>query len=84
MSRQFEGLIVEATTLRRGKRMGTPISLSMRYTNPLWHEYNRGLVHLTDPGRGTGPHIAPGCGHFIQRDVTYVVKAILDLMQEIR
>ena len=63
--------------------MGTPISLSMTYTNPIWHEYNRGLVRLTDPGRGIGPQTAPMAGHFIQRNVAYVVEAVSKLINEI-
>lgn len=48
--------------------METPISLSMQYTNPLWHTYNLGLVQITDETRRRGPIFAKGCGHFIQRD----------------
>ena len=48
--------------------METPISLSMLYTNPLWHNYNLSLVQITDENRRRGPIIAEGCGHFIQRD----------------
>ncbi|KAL8677278.1 MAG: hypothetical protein Q9186_006289 [Xanthomendoza sp. 1 TL-2023] len=29
--------------------MGTPISLSMKYTNPIWHHYNKGVAQITDP-----------------------------------
>ena len=60
--------------------MGTPISLSMTYTNTLWHEYNQGLVRLTGPERGIGPHIAPMVGHFIQRNVMFVVRSVLTLI----
>lgn len=48
--------------------METPISLSMQYTNPLWHAYNLGLVQITDENRSRGPIFAEGCGHFIQKD----------------
>ena len=48
--------------------METPISLSMQYTNPVWHTYNLGLVQITDENRRRGPIFAEGCGHFIQRD----------------
>ena len=33
-----------------------------------WEEYNQELVGLGDPDRATGPVIAEGCGHFIQKD----------------
>lgn len=48
--------------------MGTPISLSMNYSNPLWHCYNQGLLKITDPKRAIGPLVAKGCGHFVQKD----------------
>ena len=65
--------------------MGTPISLSMQYSNPLWHEYNVGLSQLTEQERSRGPIIAPGCGHFIQRDnAQFVVKEVLELLDRIR
>lgn len=48
--------------------MGTPISLSMKYTNPLWHRYNKGVAQITDPSQSVGPIVAKGCGHFVQRD----------------
>ncbi|KAL8698509.1 MAG: hypothetical protein Q9201_006534 [Fulgogasparrea decipioides] len=48
--------------------MGTPISLSMQYSNPLWHQYNRDLLRITDPQLAIGPVVAKNCGHFVQRD----------------
>ncbi|KAI3341364.1 Alpha/Beta hydrolase protein [Ustulina deusta] len=48
--------------------METPISISMNYTNPIWHHYNEGLTRLTSPEKALGPIIAKNCGHFIQRD----------------
>ena len=60
--------------------MGTPISLSMTYTNPLWHEYNEGLVRLTGFERGIGPHIAPMVSHVIQRNVLFVVRSVVTLI----
>ncbi|KAL8856578.1 MAG: hypothetical protein Q9178_006807 [Gyalolechia marmorata] len=48
--------------------MGTPISLSMKYTNPLWHRYNQGLLQITEPHLAVGPVVAKDCGHFVQRD----------------
>ena len=65
--------------------MGTPKSLSMKYSNPIWHEYNLGLSRLVEPGRSKGPTIAPGCGHFIQRDnPSFVVQETLELLDRLR
>lgn len=65
--------------------MGTPKSLSMRYTNPTWHTYNEGLAKLTGPKSSKGPLQAKGCGHFIQRDdPNFVVDEILDLVDKVR
>lgn len=64
--------------------METPISLSMRYTNPIWHKYNLGLAKITDPERSRGPIIAKGCGHFIQRDdPNFVVEELFSLLDKI-
>ncbi|MCJ1469244.1 hypothetical protein MMC07_007877 [Pseudocyphellaria aurata] len=60
--------------------METPISLSMQYTNPLWHTYNLGLVQITDENRRRGPVFAEGCGHFIQRDDPNFVAGELSMM----
>ena len=58
----------EAFAAENLRTMGTPIGLSMKYANPKWHEYNQGLVELTDKSLSKGPTQAKGCGHFIQRD----------------
>ena len=64
--------------------MGTPVSLSMQYSNPAWHEYNVGLTKLTDPERAKGPIIATGCGHFIQRDdPEFVVQQVLRMLKDL-
>ena len=64
--------------------MGTPASLSMKYSNPIWHEYNIGLTRLTNPGRAKGPVIAPGCGHFVQRDnPEFVVQQVSEILKDI-
>ncbi|RAK95435.1 alpha/beta fold hydrolase [Aspergillus ibericus CBS 121593] len=42
--------------------------LTREYLNPYWEGYNRGLVRITEVGRGRGPIRAPGAGHFVQRD----------------
>lgn len=60
--------------------MGTPISLSMEYSNPLWHHYNQGLLKITDRERATGPLVAQGCGHFVQRDDPHFVIDQLSLL----
>ncbi|KAF7876567.1 hypothetical protein EAF04_001656 [Stromatinia cepivora] len=64
------------------ERMGTPRSMSMRFTNPYWAKYNAGLVSVTDEGRCEGVKIASGCGHFIQMDdpgfVAGEIEIILD------
>ncbi|KAL9124855.1 MAG: hypothetical protein Q9217_005868 [Psora testacea] len=67
------------------KSMGTPISLSMRYSNPIWREYNRGLAKLTDPKYSKGPFQALGCSHFIHKDdPNLVVDETLDLVDKVR
>lgn len=65
--------------------MGTPISLSMKYSNPVWHNYNIGLSQLSQTKRSKGPVIAPRCGHFIQRDnAPFVVTEVLELLDRIQ
>ena len=67
------------------RTMGTPKFLSMKYSNPAWDTYNRGLARLTDLERSRGPIQAPDCGHFIQRDnPEFVVDETLDLVGKIR
>ncbi|KAF6239868.1 hypothetical protein HO173_002415 [Letharia columbiana] len=67
------------------RTMGTPIGLSMRYMNPMWHKYNQGLVHVTDREKSKGPIVAKGCGHFIQRDdPDFVIRETLDLVDKVR
>ena len=58
----------EAFAEESQRTMGTPKGLSMKYSNPVWDRYNRGLARLTDADRSKGPVQATGCGHFIQRD----------------
>ncbi|KAG9233755.1 Alpha/Beta hydrolase protein [Amylocarpus encephaloides] len=63
------------------ERMGTPRSMSMRFTNKYWAEYNERLLKLTDPERSRGVVIAEGCGHFIQMDnPEFVAEGILKMM----
>ena len=67
------------------RTMGTPIGLSMKYSNPIWHKYNQGLALLTDEKLSKGPAQAKGCGHFIQRDgPVIVVNETLDLVDKVR
>lgn len=67
------------------RTMGTPIGLSMRYMNPIWHRYNQGLVQITDREKSKGPILAKGCGHFIQRDDPhFVIRETLDLVDNVR
>lgn len=64
--------------------MGTPKSLTMMYSNPLWHQYNQGLAKLTAPSHSKGPNQAHGCGHFIQRDdPDCVALEVLDLISKV-
>lgn len=64
--------------------MGTPMSLSMQYSNPIWRQYNRGLAKLTEPKFSKGPFQALGCGHFIQKDdPNLVVDETLDLVDKV-
>lgn len=57
----------------------------MKYANPAWHEYNKGLARLTNAERAKGPIIAPGCGHFIQRDNPgFVVQEVLKMWKDIQ
>ncbi len=64
--------------------MGTPLSLSMKYTNPLWHQYNQDLLKITDPNLATGPIVAKDCGHFIQRDdPSFVVHQLTSLLAKL-
>ena len=65
--------------------MGTPIGLSMKYSNPIWQKYNQGLSLLTDEKLSKGPAQAKGCGHFIQRDSpSIVIDETLDLVDKVR
>lgn len=67
------------------QQMGTPLGLSLKYSNPYWHKYNEGLVRITDKERSKGPIQAKGCGHFIQRDdPKFVVHETLELVDKVR
>jgi len=65
------------------QHMGTPKSMSMKFINPYWAEYNRELTKITDEGRCGGVKIAKGCGHFIQSDgPDFVAGEVMSLMQK--
>ena len=58
--------------------------MTMKYLNPMWHAYNEGLTRITDNGRGAGPLIAKGCGHFIQKDdPDFVVLLLANMLHKI-
>lgn len=66
------------------RTMATPKSLSMRYSNPMWDAYNKGLARTTEVSRSKGPIQAKGCGHFIQRDdPNFVVDETLGLVDKL-
>ncbi|KAI4726607.1 alpha/beta-hydrolase [Aureobasidium sp. EXF-10728] len=63
---------------------GVPKALVMKYVNPVWHQYNKGLATLTDIEKSKGPIIAKGCGHFIQRDdPEFVATEVCDLLHRL-
>ena len=60
-----------------------PVSLTNKYVNPAWEEYNKGLMELTTIYKQKY-HIANGCGHFIQKDdPEQVANLIQDLVREV-
>ncbi|KAM3083379.1 hypothetical protein ACMFMG_004031 [Clarireedia jacksonii] len=65
------------------EKMGTPKSLTMRFTEPYWAQYNEDLTKITEVGRCDGVKIAKGCGHFIQMDdPAFVAGEIKALVQK--
>lgn len=58
--------------------MCMPASLTDKYMNPAWSEYNHGLAHITDASQTRGLYVAVGCGHFIQRDDPGLVAGRID------
>ncbi|TVY81950.1 hypothetical protein LSUE1_G002606 [Lachnellula suecica] len=63
------------------EKMGTPKSVTEKFTNRYWAKYNEGLTKITD--RHTNRVIiAPGCGHFIQLDdPAFVAREIMTMLQ---
>lgn len=50
----------------------------------MWQKYNEGLCGLTDPDRAKGPLIAPGAGHFIQKDnPAFVAEQLEELVKNV-
>ncbi|KAM0129574.1 hypothetical protein ACHAO1_008433 [Botrytis cinerea] len=62
-----------------------PRSINMKYTQPAWQKYNEGLLNLTGADRSVNEVlIAPGCGHFIQKDnPQFVATQLEDLLSRI-
>ncbi|KAK7914497.1 alpha/beta-hydrolase [Apiospora marii] len=64
--------------------MKIPIGMAAMYTQPMWQKYNEGLCLLTDPDRAKGPLIAPGTGHFVQKDnPSFVAKELEELVKKV-
>ncbi|KAL4953270.1 alpha/beta-hydrolase [Aspergillus filifer] len=65
-------------------KMGRRRELTRKYVNPYWNRYNEGLVKITEEGRGKGPLIAQGAGHFVQRDrPDFVVQELCEILGKI-
>lgn len=59
--------------------------MNEEYLQPVWDEYNRGLLRLGEKGRTRGVVIATGAGHFIQRDNPQcVVDEIVKLIGKVK
>ncbi|KAI0020022.1 alpha/beta-hydrolase [Xylariomycetidae sp. FL0641] len=64
--------------------LGVPLGLAEKYTQPMWDAYNKGLCELTDPDRAKGPLVAPGAGHFVQKDnPAFVAEQLVDLIMKV-
>ncbi|KAL4959787.1 alpha/beta fold hydrolase [Aspergillus stella-maris] len=71
--------------VEESSRMGRVRELTGKYVNPFWRKYNEGLVQLTEEGRGKGPVIAEGAGHFVQRDrPDFVVGELIEILGKVR
>ncbi|KAK4443425.1 Alpha/Beta hydrolase protein [Podospora aff. communis PSN243] len=61
--------------------LGVSKAVTNTYVNPAWTRYNEGLTRLVDDAE---LKIAPGCGHFIQRDgPEFVAAEILRLLERV-
>ncbi|KAL3440641.1 alpha/beta-hydrolase [Aspergillus insuetus] len=77
----FETFAVESAKMSGGRGE----ELTKAYANPYWHRYNQGLVKITgEEGRGKGPVIAEGAGHFIQKDRPDLVAGeVLEVLRKV-
>ncbi|KAL3472526.1 alpha/beta-hydrolase [Aspergillus californicus] len=74
----FEAFAVESS------KMGMPLELTRAYTNPYWQKYNEGLVKITEEARTKGPLLAPGSGHFVQKDnPEFVVEELGEILGKV-
>ncbi|KAJ5618641.1 alpha/beta-hydrolase [Penicillium herquei] len=65
-------------------KMGPPKPVTNRFVNPYWHRYNEGLAKITAPEFSKGPVIAPGAGHFVQKDnPEFVVQELNELLEKV-
>ena len=49
-----------------------------------WAKYNEALLKLSDAERTRGVVIAPGCGHFIQKDnPAFVAEELGELLKKV-
>ena len=50
----------------------------------MWEKYNEGFCKLTDSERAKGPLIAPGTGHFVQKDnPPFVAEQLEELVKNV-
>lgn len=50
-----------------------------------WEEYNKELLNLSDVDKTTGVVIAPGAGHFIQRDnPQFIATQLATLLEKVQ
>ncbi|KAJ5692655.1 Alpha/Beta hydrolase protein [Penicillium macrosclerotiorum] len=62
-------------------KMGVPKPITLTYSKPYWQKYNEGLAKITEVERSKGPLIAPGAGHFIQKDnPQFVAQELAELL----
>ncbi|KAJ6023842.1 alpha/beta-hydrolase [Penicillium herquei] len=65
-------------------KMGPPKPVTNRFVNPYWQRYNEGLAKITAPEFSKGPIIAPGAGHFVQKDnPDFVVQELNELLEKV-
>ncbi|KAJ5715443.1 alpha/beta-hydrolase [Penicillium malachiteum] len=65
-------------------RMGPPKPVTNRFVNPYWQRYNEDLAKITAPEFSKGPIIAPGAGHFVQKDnPEFVVQELNELLEKV-